>query len=249
MYTTKELFDLTGKEMEIYKLLLKKPGINAVDIALKTRMQRPNVYDLLQNLISKGIISYNLKTRIKYYSAIHPKKLKDIYEVKIQELKGRKKEVENIVKNLGSIIATFDSHLEIKHYEGLKGMRTVLMEALEQSKKTEKEMLVIRLNKEDLPSLDKTYTERFFNFRRKNKLKSRYLMLKDTKFYQDNIVKTRILSDKYASKVGVYIYGNTVSFWFFPKRELILAIENEEITDTFRNYFEIMWASKTLKKP
>ena len=45
MNTTKELFDLTVKEMEIYEFLLKNPGKNAVEIAFEIDMQRPNVYD------------------------------------------------------------------------------------------------------------------------------------------------------------------------------------------------------------
>ena len=83
MYTTKELFDLTEKEMEIYKYLLKNPGKNAVQIAVDIKMQRPNVYDLLKSLTSKGLVSYNLRGKIKYYLGTNPKKLKDIYIVKI----------------------------------------------------------------------------------------------------------------------------------------------------------------------
>jgi hypothetical protein len=115
------------------------------------------------------------------------------------------------------------------------------MEALEETYKTKKEMLVIRLNKEDLPKSDKTYTERFFNFRRKHNIKSRYLMLEGTKFYEDKLVSRKNLDDRYESKVGIYIYGNCVSFWFFPQKEMILVIENKELADTFRNNFEFMW--------
>jgi len=244
MDTTNKLFGLTGKEMEIYKFLLKNPNKNAVDITLKVGMQRPNVYDLLQKLVSKGLVSYNSKSRIKYYSAVHPQKLKEIHESNIDELKKKEKQVEEFVSNLSKIARFPDSFLEIKHYEGIKGMRTVLMEALEQTKKTKKEMLVIRLNDSDLPSLDETYTERFFNFRRKNKIKSRYIMLKDTKFYSDKLVKRKVLPNRYKSEIGIYIYGNVVSFWFFPKRDLILAVENEDLANSFRSYFEVMWNSR-----
>lgn len=241
MNTTKELFDLTEKELEIYKFLLKNPDTNSVNIALNAKMQRPNVYDLLKNLLSKGLVSYNLKGKVKFYIAANPKKLKDNYEFKRDNLNNRANEVEEIVKNLSSLSSNSSSELIIRNYEGLKGMRTVLMDALEESKKTKKEMLVIRLNKDDLPKLDETYTERFFSFRRKHNLKSRYLMLKETKFYEDNLVHKKIISDKYESKVGIYIYGNSTSFWFFPKKELILVIENEDFSNTMRNNFEIMW--------
>ena len=243
MYTTKELFDLTEKEMEIYKFLLKHSNKNAVEIAFSIKMQRPNVYDLLVNLLSKGLVSYNLVGKVKYYSSVSPKKLKDLYECKKDLLNSREDEVSEIVKNLLFITSESSSDLNIRTYEGLRGMRSVLMEALEETHKTKKEMLVIRLNREDLPKLDKTYSERFFNFRRKNKIKSRYLMLKDTRFFEDSLVEKRILPDKYESGVGIYIYGNCVSFWFFPKKELILVIENMELADTFRNNFEVMWLS------
>ena len=150
-------------------------------------------------------------------------------------------EVNNVVKSLLAVTSQSSSKLNIKTYLGVKGMRTVLMEALEETYKTKKELLIIRLNKEDLPELDKTYTERFFNFRRKYKIKSRYLMLKETKFFDDALVEKRIFPDRYESSVGIYIYGNCVSFWFFPAKELILVIENKDLADTFRNNFELMW--------
>ena len=243
MYTTKELFDLTEKEMEIYTYLLKNPNKNAVEIAVDIKMQRPNIYDLINRLLSKGLISYQLTGKVKYYVATSPKKLKDIYEFKKDSLISKENEVGKIVDNLLSITSQSFSDLDIKTYLGLKGMRTVLMEALEETYKTKKEMLVIRLNKEDLPKLDKTYTERFFNFRRKYNIKSRYIMLKNTKFYEDDLVERKNLDDKYESKVGIYIYGNCVSFWFFPLKELILVIENRELADSFRKNFEFMWKS------
>lgn len=241
MDTTKELFDLTPKELEIYKFLLKNPGKNAVEISVDIKMQRPNVYDLLNNLLTKGLVSFNLNGKVKIYSATSPKKLKDIYEFKKSELILKENEANKIVENLLALTSSTNSDLDIRTYVGLKGMRTVLMEALEETHKTKKEMIVIRLNKEDLPKLDKTYTERFFNFRRKYGIKSRYLMLKETKFYEDELVQRKNLPDKYESKVGIYIYGNCVSFWFFPQKEMILVIENKELADTFRNNFEVIW--------
>ena len=243
MHTTKELFGLTEKEMEIYEFLLKNPGKNAVEIAFEINMQRPNVYDLLKSLTSKGLVSYNLRGKIKYYLGTNPKKLKDIYEFKKEILNKKKDEVDRIVGSLSNLLVNTSSDLSIKTYEGLKGMRTVLMEALEETKKTGREMLAIRLNKEDLPALDKTYTERFFNFRRKNKIQSRYLMIKGTKFYEDPLVKIKTLPKIYKSEVGIYIYGNSISFWFFPKKETILVIENKELADTFRKNFEVIWNS------
>jgi hypothetical protein len=69
------------------------------------------------------------------------------------------------------------------------------------------------------------------------------LLLSLTKFYEDALVKKKILPDKYRSKVGIYIYGNSVDLWFFPKKELFLVIKNEELTNTFRQNFEIIWNS------
>jgi sugar-specific transcriptional regulator TrmB len=104
MYTTKELFDLTEKEMDIYRYLLKNPNKNAVQIAVDIKMQRPNVYDLLNNLLAKGLISYSFEGKVKYYLAVGPNKLKDIYEFKKDSLISKEKEVGKIIENLISIL-------------------------------------------------------------------------------------------------------------------------------------------------
>lgn len=241
MDTTKELFGLTDKEMEIYKFLLKNSNKNSSEISKGLSMQRPNTYDLLNTLLSKGLVSFSIDGRVKKYFAVHPKKLKDIYEYNKLVFNQKEKEVDSLVKNLISSFSLDSSDLNIQFYNGVKGMRTVLMDAIEESRKTKKEMLAIRLNSDDLPELDKTYTERFFILRKKYNLKSRYLRLKDTKFFDDSLVSSRMLDEKYSSSTGWFVYGNKVSIWLFPKKGLIINIENKDIADAMRSYFAVMW--------
>ena len=244
MYTTYNIqvfFGLTEKELQVYRYLLRNPKSNAADIAKGIGMQRPNTYDLLHTLLSKGLVSYTATAKVKFYTAVHPSKLKEIYEFQKEEIASKEKDINTFVSSLVQTMNSSPSELNIKTYTGLKGMRTVLLEAIEQSKRTKQEMLAIRLNTENLPKLDETYTKRFFTLRRKFHLKSRYLALKNTILFKDPLVTTRILPNTFSSPLGLYLYANTVTFWFFPKKEIILAIENKEYAESFRQYFEIMW--------
>ena len=63
---------LSQKEIEIYLTLLRAENLTASKIAEKTGIYRPNVYDNLESLIEKGLVSFVISDRVKHFRAEKP---------------------------------------------------------------------------------------------------------------------------------------------------------------------------------
>src|SRR4030066_1317080 len=67
-----EQFGLSKREAEVYIALLQKKEFTAPELAKITTVTRTKIYEILQNLIRKGMCNENNKNRQKLYRAVKP---------------------------------------------------------------------------------------------------------------------------------------------------------------------------------
>ena len=75
-------FGLSENESKVYLFLLRQGSSKVNEIYEGTKIQRTFVYEILRNLLEKGLVSYVVKSGIKYFEASNPDKLKEIIEEK-----------------------------------------------------------------------------------------------------------------------------------------------------------------------
>ena len=96
------VFELTSegikKESEIYLALAKKQEASAIDLAKATFTNRTVCYNILQQLVEKGIIAYSKKNNRRVFSVADPENLlanirekEDLAKDVIKDLKKIKK--------------------------------------------------------------------------------------------------------------------------------------------------------------
>ena len=73
-----EEFGLTETEEKVYLSLVKLGESPASEIIKKTQLHRTTIYDVLERLIEKGLISFVTKNKIKYYLTASPSKFEDL---------------------------------------------------------------------------------------------------------------------------------------------------------------------------
>jgi len=135
---------LTGREAEIYLALLQKKEINSPEIAKITTVSRTKVYEILQNLINKGLCTEKNKDGKKLYSAIDPKiAIENVLSNYEQELSRRKEIAAELEKELSELYKLnsnkFDplEYIEILHDLGQIKERWIALQ-----KNVNKEILV-----------------------------------------------------------------------------------------------------------
>jgi sugar-specific transcriptional regulator TrmB len=87
---------LTRNEIIIYLALIKLRKSSALELSKETKIHRPNVYDLLEKLLKKGIIDQSNENGKKFFYPISPSDLLDYLKQKEQELEEIIPEIEKI---------------------------------------------------------------------------------------------------------------------------------------------------------
>jgi len=113
-------FGLSEKEGNVYLSCLELGETTATDISIKSSLPRTLVYDILERLISLGLVSYNIKNSKKHFITSEPQELLRILKEKEESIK----EILPNLKELQKLKSVKRPKVEI--YEGKEGMKTIM---------------------------------------------------------------------------------------------------------------------------
>ena len=95
-----ERIGLTKSEIAVYLALLKLGQTTAGPIVDEARVTRSKIYDILERLKNKGLVSYITKQSTKYFSAADPHTILHYLDEKESEIKEEKSSVLKILPQL-----------------------------------------------------------------------------------------------------------------------------------------------------
>lgn len=95
-----EKIGLTKGESRVYLALLELGSSTTGHIVEKSRVSASKVYEILNRLAKKGIVSYIKKEKTRLYIAQDPKKLLDFLEEEEEKIKCNKKAIQEILPEL-----------------------------------------------------------------------------------------------------------------------------------------------------
>jgi sugar-specific transcriptional regulator TrmB len=91
---------LTNGEARVYLSLLKIGSSKVGPIVRDSHVSYSKVYDILERLSLKGLVSYVTIGKIKHFNAVEPYRLQDYIQRKEEQLSTQKKIVDQIVPSL-----------------------------------------------------------------------------------------------------------------------------------------------------
>ena len=94
---------LTEGESKTYLSLLKIGSSTVGPIVKDSRISYSKIYDVLNRLLDKGIISYTIREKTKYFQAANPNRLLDYLEKQQNQIKSNKKILKEIIPDLQKI--------------------------------------------------------------------------------------------------------------------------------------------------
>lgn len=233
-----EKLGLTRIESKVYLSLLKLGGTKSGALVRKTGLHRATVYDALKRLIEKGLVSYIIKGKIKHFQVTSPEYFLDKIEEEENKLKEKEIFVKNLVKELNMIREEAKIKEEASIYEGFKGIKLIFDEIL-----TCKEYSVFGSR----AKLKEVLGNYFYIFqKRKKRLKIKARLLFDESFRNSDYLKDiygemRFLSKEYNTPIATFIYKNKVTIIISKDIPVAFVLENKEVAESFRSYFELLW--------
>ncbi len=239
-------FGLTENEIKLYLKLLELGSATSGQLMKETGFYSKTIYELLDKLIDKGLVSFVIKANIKYFEAENPEKFLDIIS---EEEKGLKTKEEHIKKILPELIAKRKISKEPQEatiYKGNKGMKSVFEDTLKQKG----EILVFGGGGKFKEALG-PYSELWHKKRAKAGIKLRLLWnekLRNKKkdLAEFKLLQLKFLPEEFDNPAPAVIYGDKVAITVWSETPIATLIRSKDVAKSYRSYFDMLW--KTAKE-
>ena len=237
-----EEIGLTRGESKVYLTLLKIGETTTGKIIEEAQISAGKVYQILDKLIKKGLVSYIVKDKTKYFSASHPNRILDLLHEKEKNIKEKEIEIKQILPSLIQDYNLERKNNEATLFKGLKGIQTAIFELLDNS---EKEILAMGIT----TSKDERFNllwKKWHNEREKRRIKCKCLFSEINKEYSQKLKKMKFSEVKIINGVtpsAITISKEYVLIQTYKEDVECLLIRNENIAQSFRTFFETMWNS------
>jgi len=236
---------LTGGEIKVYLALLGLGSTTSGPLTDESGVSRSKIYHILERLIQKGLVSYTIKQKTKYYQAAEPSKIRDYLDEKEQEFRKQRREIDDLVPKLEMQQKVAKKIKEAQIFEGFKGIQTVHEHTYLKLKRGEEYFyLGIHPLQEEKYHL---YWQRDHKRRVKAGIKCRLLFNRgtDPKILKDrNCFKgcdARYMPIPIETPAWIMGYKDVTVIGLQSEKGMAIEIINREIADSFRRYFESFW--------
>lgn len=238
---------LTENEIKIYITLLKTGLSTAYDIGNKTGIYRVHVYDKLQQLIDKGLVTHIYKGAKKYFQATPPAKIKQYLEDKRKEIDSHEEEINNILPELESYTKLPKQDTKVEVFQGVEGLKYFMKDII----KVKKDVMVTGIDDSKYNETIPIFMKQYFRDLRKLNIKERVITIKKKGVFMfDKAIapntEYRFLEETEFNPTNTFIYGDKVVIISWGTPITATMIRNKGMADTYKNHFEILWKNASL---
>ena len=227
MNTALKKVGLSNGEIEIYEILLDSGLLPVGKVHEKSRIERRNIYDILNKLIERGLVTYIIENKKKYFKISHPENIIKYLEEKESDIKRTKNEMHALIPHMVKNFEMRKPSIYAEVYRGVEGIKAVWEDML-----SCKEIYWIGSGR----YIPKAFPNFFTSWnRRRLKLGIRWFNIcrhelkKDLKPLQ--LEKAKFLPKAFSGNPTVIcIYGNKTVNFILGKEMFAFVIESEKIS-------------------
>ena len=228
-------YGLSDKEIEVYTALLPLGSINLQEIAKRINLPRTTIYNTLNYLASKGLVSKIIRGHVTFFEATEPKKL-------INDIEEKKKLIISALPELEGLKKQIKESSSVEIYEGFKGISTILSEVFRKKQQT----YYFGSYSKSLEIL-KHLPEHSANLRINNKIPAKIIIetFEEPRFQEkgyQKITELRFLDSIKDFPCMIFIYGEKVALYTLERDLVGIIIKNKEVSRAFKIVFDMYWS-------
>jgi len=240
-----ESIGLTKGEAKVYVQLLRIGNTSSGELIKKSGVSRSKVYEVLDRLKHKGLVTEIIKNNTKYFETTTPERVLDYIRIQKRDLESREKEAENIIPDLIKLQKERLEKQEAKVYYGIEGWKTLYSEILN-NLTSKDEYLAFGTGPDEIN--DKRVALFFKNFhlkRAEKKVNARILLQPETKkivkqkFSDLKFYKYKFLDVKVPTNIAIYQDNVITLVW--GENPVAFLVHSKQVADKYKTYFKEMW--------
>lgn len=228
------------KEAGCYLALLELGEASMGELVKKSKLKRTTLYDVLDSLKEKNLVSLSKKGKRVTYVAESPKKL-------IESIDENKRNLEKLLPELLSVANSITNKPKVRYFEGVEGVKEVYRDVL----RYPNQKIQAWVPENIIEELDKSFFEDFYTpARLQNKIWAEVIasdlpMIRHYGQFDKVSLRTMKLIDpaRFPFSVEICLYGGDKIGVMSYKDQMGLVIESESIAKTLRSVFNLQWES------
>lgn len=222
---------LNKRESLCYTALLELGSSKIGAIVKKTGIPSSKIYEILDKLMNRGLVSYVKIGKIKHYQASDPKTLLNIIDEK-------KKKIEEILPQL-LLKQKLSTKQSVEMFEGQKALFSLFTGLIEDANAKE-QYLIFSINEENKNDTTNLFFKNLAVRRKEKKLDVR--LLKNIKYYKkEKHTKLKLKYTEFNLPQGITIFRNFVIILSWVESPIAIKIESETIANQLREFFLDLW--------
>lgn len=237
----KELIDLgfSKNSAKVYLALLESGDCAISKILEKTELHPQIVYNSLDELRKQGYASYTIKNNRRYFKANSPQHL-------VEEIKEKLNKAEEILPNLLKKAKGINEQ-NVFVFSGEREFRKVRLNIIRSIPKGEIYYVLGSGGKHFYQVMEGSYWESE-RIRIRRGVYKKIIAYEDVANYLESLRKDKSKMEERRTLPGIYenptttiFGGNKLALLIWSKPTLSILIENKELVESYKAYFEILW--------
>jgi len=225
-------------ESRVYLALLEEGFSPVGPIIKKTGLHRNIVYETLDKLVAKRLVSEAEQKKIKHFKVLDLNKI-------IKEKESQLDLAKNLVTTLAAIKKS--ENVEITVYEGEDGFQTALINAVNYIQDGHSN-LVLGAGGENFYKAMGDAIKIYDRARLKKNVISRMIAYEyqrtehqKSKTINRPLVEIKYLSDQLNNPSGTVVFDDKVLLQIYSAPPAVVEIKSREVSKSYRNYFGLLW--------
>ncbi len=238
-----EKLGLNKNEAIVFIALINLGESTGGELIKKTSFHRNIIYDNLDKLLDKGLVSYISKSGVRYYKISSSNAIMDFIQFQKKEIDEKQIIAKKIVQEISSEEKKEKFRSGAQLFEGILGYKTMMKDTLKENK----DYVVFGCPGESVSLIGEDWWKNYELKRIEKRIKVRMIFNKDLKKYGNSILndltKIRYFSEEFEGLTETMVYGDKVGIIVWTEKPVVTLIENKEAAKSYLKYFNLLWKS------
>jgi sugar-specific transcriptional regulator TrmB len=242
-----ERLGLNRSEAKVYLALLELGTSSAGTITDKAQVSPSKIYGVLEKLLQKGLISYIIKAKTRFYTAASPQKLKEYLEEEKRGIERKEELLDKMLPMLRRVQKLAEDKQEAEIFVGFPAMKNAYFTMYDSAERGDEHLVFLRSGEEE----GKPEAVLFFNRLHKRSVEiglRRKLLSRDTP-----VARKLFKRGPYAKRKGdvvrfmdicpegINILNDYVLFMHLAEKPICVLVTSRQMAGDYRKLFLEMW--------
>ena len=244
-----EEIGLTKGEIKVYLALLKLGSSKTGQLSSLASVSSSKVYKILNRLEKKGLAGHVLKGKIKFFTAMEPKRIMDYLDEKRSRLDQDRVLLAYLLPELEKQKKAAEQKTEATLYEGFRGVSSFFRNIVDELHSGDEYSVIgAYYGAETSDDITKKWREFFYKHHLRRVAKGIKVKMLANFDIKGKIVETtqqkseiRYLPQYLITNMEIVFYKDKAFIALFTYEPKGFLIESEEAVKSFKAYFDALW--------